>query len=77
MSSEVGHHVALLREAFATDVTGIRLFLRVDTALVCLQVPSLREALRTVPAVVVLFPGVDLHVSVHVPLLSEAFAADL
>ena len=35
VDSEVGHHVALLRVAFATDGTGIRLFFFVWTLCSC------------------------------------------
>lgn len=77
VSSQVGHHVALLRKAFATHLTSVRLLFRMDTAFMCLQVAPLSEPLRTVTAAVVLLSGVYLHVGVHVTLLSEAFATDL
>ena len=77
VGSKVCHHVSLLGEGFATDAAGVRLLLRVNAALVRLEVASLREALGTVAAVVVLLPSVYLHVRIHVALLRETLPTDL
>lgn len=43
----------------------------------CLQISPLSESLGTVTAVVIFLSCMDLHVGIHVALLSEALATHL